>query len=250
MRTLAIAVFGCLLSTQALAGPVTAAQKSVSEAIAAVRATGGECKKTALSPLKDARDHLDTAKRNRSEAGLQKARRAVEDALDESQGCEGDADEKMRMAWAAMNSMMDAAATAAATPSPAEKQLQEKRQCWNYRNDWSTVDPGCHVTWKGKYAMGKAAFIALENKLRNEKDRFQQEALLNRAFNWQKKDLLTARQLERLLGHIRGDVDRLEAVKKLAKHVVDMENGSRVGRMFKEARARRDALEEFNRRRY
>ena len=82
MRTIAVSIV-VLFATPAFAGPIAAAQKSVGEAIAAVRAAGGECKETALSALKDARDQLDAAKRSGSRIGLSKARRAIEDALDD-----------------------------------------------------------------------------------------------------------------------------------------------------------------------
>lgn len=249
MRSIALS-FVLLFSVPAYAGSIDEAREAVAAAIDAVRAAGDECKGSALSSLKDARDQLDAAARSGNRLGLSKARRGVEDALDESTGCDGEPKARMNAALQALQGAMEAADVAANTPSPAEQKLKEKRQCWNYRNDYSPVDPGCHVTWKGQYAMDKQTFIALEKQLQNEKDRFQQETILNRAFNWQNKDLITAMQLERLLTHIRGDVDRLQAVKKLAKRVVDMDNGSRVGRLFSDARARRDAVEEFKKRRY
>ncbi len=239
-----------LLSTAVFAGPMENAESAIDDAITAVRTAGGECKSSALNSLKDGRDQFEAAKRSGNRLGMSKARRAIEDALDEATGCDGAPAKAMQAALDAMEGALETAEAAAAKPSPAEQKLKEKRQCWNYRNDYTPVDPGCHVTWKGQYAMDKQKFIALETKLRNEKDRFQQETILNRAFNWQNKDLLTAMQLERLLTHIKGDVDRLGAVKKLAKHVVDMENGSRVGRLFSDGRARRDALDEFKKRRY
>ncbi|MEM6531757.1 MAG: hypothetical protein AAF654_04005 [Myxococcota bacterium] len=234
----------------AFAGPITAAQGKVSSAVAAVRVAGGECKSSALGKLKDARDQLEVARTKKTPEGLTLARRAVEDAMDNATGCPDDATAKMQAAFDSLSALLNSEAAAANAPNPRDKVLAEKRACWNYRNDWSSVDPGCHVTLKGKYAIGKADFTALRGKVSATPDRFAQMKILQKDFDWQSPKLLTAWQLELLLRELQNPVDQLEAVKLLAKKVVDTDNGHRVGKVFRDGRTRNDALEQFKVRRY
>ncbi|MEO1483291.1 MAG: hypothetical protein AAFU77_14385 [Myxococcota bacterium] len=247
-----VACFSVVLavSPSVFAGPITGAQGQVSAALAAVRTAGGECKSTALGKLKDARDHLEVARSKKTPEGLTLARRAVEDAMDNATGCPADATEKMQTAFDGLSALLDQEADSANTPSPREKTLAEKRACWNYRNDWSSVDPGCHVALNGKYAIGKADFISARGKLSTTGDRFERMKFLEKEFGLRSQKLLTAWQLELLIRELRNPVDQLEAVKTLAKRVVDRKNGHRVAKVFRDGRARQDALEQFETRRY
>ncbi len=214
---------------------------AVNKALGQVRSAGGDCKAKALGKLKDARDTLNMARGKPSLETFTKSSRAVEDAIDEAgDACAGNAATAMQSAHDILQQGLDAMGTAAETPSPAEKKLKEKRACWNYTNDWSRTDPGCHVTLDGRYAIGKTEFGAILSKVRKVGDRHGKTQVVEEQLG-SKRPYVTCLQLGTIGQHLLHDNDRLQMVKAVATRIVDPHNSYSVIRHFRDARIRKEA---------
>lgn len=229
----------------ALPAGATPASDAIATAIKAVHGDSPECKKGVLRGLKDARDALAT---NQDKATIVTARRAVEDSFDMgSDGCKESTRQSIEAALTTLKSKLD---QKGATEASAANAIQLKKDCWNYRNDYTPFDKGCLKPLKGVYPMGKADFEKVIAEVSSTPDRFEKTRVLTRRFNWQAKDVLTAWQLDVILGKLSNPVDKLEIVKLLAKRVTNPEQGNRIGSHFSDGRIRRDALEELQKKRY
>lgn len=214
---------------------------AVNKALGQVRSTGGECKTKALDKLKDSRDALNAARGKPSLEVFTKARRAVEDAMDDAgDACAGGAADSMQTALDTLQKGLDAMGTAAETLSPDEKKLKEKRACWNYTNDWSRTDPGCHITKDGNYAMGKPGFDAILAKVRNVGDRHGKTAVVEEELGG-KRPYVTCMQLGTLGQYLMHDNDRLLMIEAIANRIVDPKNSNNVLRYFSDHRIRKEA---------
>jgi len=203
--------------------------------------------KEALAKLKDARDALNMARGKPSLETFTKARRSVEDGIDDAgDSCAGNAATAMQSALGTLQKGLDAMGTAAETPSPAEKKLKEKRACWNFTNDWSRVDPGCYITRDGNYALGKNEFNTILAKVRKVGDRHGKTAVVEEELGYAKKPYITCLQLGTIAQYLLHDNDRLEAVKTTAERIVDPKNSYSVIRHIRDARIRKEAQRAFS----
>jgi hypothetical protein len=215
---------------------------AVNKALGQVRAAGGVCQEKALSKLKDARDTLNMARGRASVDLFTKARRSVEDAMDDAGGaCTGGAAAAIQSTLESLQAGIDALANAVETPSPADKRLREKRACWNYVNDGSRTDPGCHVTRDGNYAIGKPQLHAILAKVRKVGDRFGKTQVVEEELGYAKKPYVTCLQLGTVAQHLLHDNDRLELVKATAERIVDPGNSNSIVRQIRDARIRKEA---------
>ncbi len=216
---------------------------AVNKALAQVRSAGGDCQGKALAKMKDARDALNMARGKANLETFSKSRRAVEDAMDEAgNACAGGAQEAMQAALESLQQGLDAFATAAETPSPAEQNMREKRNCWNYTNDWSSVDPACHVTRDGHYPIGKDELNGILGKLHNTPDRFGKTSVMDEELGYSKKRYVSSLQLRAFLQGLLHDVDRLETVKLAADRLVDPKNAHTALDLIGDQQIRKEAM--------
>ncbi len=235
------AVFFLSIGTVSAAEPLAEPSlKIISSTIDAVRDAGGPCKAGTLTPLKDARDKLEGAKGRYLPSAIKKARRYVEDALDDGgDSCPVDVQAKLKEAISTLKGALDAKAAQAA---PGELRKKEMRACWDYRNDWKAVDPGCHSPKKGNYPQSKSDFNRILAKLKTTSDRFEKERIVNSELRSRRK-YFSVRQIDLILGTISSEVDRLGIVKIVAKRLCDSSNGHKLSRHFRDSRMRKDALD-------
>lgn len=215
-------------------------------AVSAVRSASRTCKIKALGPLKDARDILERSPK--SSRATTVARRKVEDALD-SDACRGAAQQAIENALKALTGAKDAAQDAAKQRENAAQErsaataaeMARKRACWNYRNDWTAIDPGCLKAKSGNYPIDKAVFRTLLGALKNGGDRFERAEVFSRKIGNKRRVYVTSRQLALLLGALLHPIDRLEAVKQVARRIVDPNDRASLLQKFSDARLRREA---------
>lgn len=236
--------------TLTLAAPATAAGDptatslaAITKALDAVRKDAPACKSAALKELKDGRDLLEAAKGKASVETLTKVRRKVEDALDIGEECSPATQEALNVALKVLREVVDSAATAAAAPTPQEKKVAEMRQCWNYKNDWTAVDPACHAPREGHFPMSKLEFDKLLGKVQRGEDRFDKTRIIDEELGARTKLWVSAAQLAALLRNLENDIDRMETVKATAARLVDLNNSNTIAVTMSDAQARRDALE-------
>jgi hypothetical protein len=217
---------------------------AINKALDAIRKDQAGCKTASLAGFKDGRDILETAKGRPTVDTFTRARRAVEDALDAaSEACSPATQQAMQDALKLLRDNVDTAATKAAEPSPQEKKLVEMRQCWNYKNDWTAVDPGCHMPRGGSYAVNKADFDKLLAKVRGADDRFARTGVLEKELGRSSKIFVTCAQLAVLLRALENDIDRAETVKVTAARLVDFGNSGNIAATMSDMQSRQDALE-------
>ncbi len=222
--------------------PTKAMLLGVNKALALARQDSEACRGGALGGLKDARDAIETTRGNPTVEALTKARRALEDLLDAGgAGCGPATRDAMQEAAAAIKAGLDALANA--PPSGVDKVKAEKRQCWNYRNDWSAVDPACHAPRDGHYPLPKAEIEAILAKIQGADDGFARVEVVNRDLAYEKKRYLSAAQLAAILARLETDIDRLEAVKTTARHLVDPKASGVAVQPIRDPAVRRDALQ-------
>jgi hypothetical protein len=248
MRHTALAI---VLVLSAFATPARAADDTgklslgaINKALDAVRKDQAPCKTAVLQGLKDGRDIIESAKGRPNVDTFTRARRKVEDAVDASGDvCAATTLEAMQGALRVLGENVDAAATKAAEPSPGEKRNVEMRQCWNYKNDWSAVDPGCYVNRGGSYAIGRADFDKLLAKVRGADDRYARTGVMERELGRSSKIFVTCAQLAVLLRVLENDIDRAETVKNTAARLVDFGNSGTIAATMSDMASRKDALE-------
>lgn len=217
-------------------------------AIDKARKDGDACRAAVMTPLKDARDALQSGAAD--VAVLTKTRRAVEDLIDGPAAQCGDAVKKeLDRAMGRLQEAIDERAPAApapgasaATTSGNAAQLEAAKRCWNWVNAWTRVDPGCASTRDGKGPLDKAAFDKLLSKVRAAGDRFEKTAALEKAFGGEKL-YLTALQLGVVIGLLGEEVDRLETVKRAAPTLVDPQHANTLSKHFRDPAMRKDALQ-------
>ncbi len=234
------------VGAQALAAgdPTATSLAAVNKAVDAVRSDAAACKTVALKDLKDARDLLEAAKGKASVDTLTKARRKVEDVLDNSgDSCAATTQSALKAALKTLAEVLESTATAAAAPSPQEKKLGEMRQCWNFKNDWTAVDPACHTPRDGHFPMSKVEFNNLLSKLQRGDDRFDKTRILEDELGQRGKLWVSAAQLAALLRNLENDIDRAETVKVTISRLVDYANANTIAVTMSDMQARRDAQE-------
>lgn len=222
---------------------------SLNLAIDKVKKAGDECKQAALTPLKDARDALQGERAKPTVEGLTKVRRTVEDLADGlGDKCGAPVASELTRALERLQKAIDERAPAAAAanaPKAAGSSAaasEEAKRCWNYKNPWTPVDPGCAHTKNGQPPLDRAAFDKLAGPVRATRDRFEQTGHLEKAFGMQKL-YVTCLQVYTIINALGEEVDRLETVKRAASTLVDPHNAATIGRAFSDPNMRRDAVQ-------
>ena len=239
-------VLGCLTPASARAADEAGKLSlgAVNKALDAIRKDAAGCKTAALAGFKDARDILETAKGRPTVDTFTRARRKVEDAFDAaSDTCAAATQQAMQDALKVLRDNVDTAATKAAEPSPQEKKLTEMRQCWNYRNDWTAVDPACHNPRGGNYPLPKVELDKILAKIQRADDRFDKSNVLEKEVGPSSKRFLSCGQLAVLIRGLVNDADRTEAVKSAAGNLIDFGNSGVVLATIGDMQFRKDAAE-------
>lgn len=228
------------------AGALQPSFEALNAALNAAREDSGKCRMAALKGLKDARDTLELHRSNPNAETLTKARRGAEDAYDASfSACSEATQKRLAKTVKVLQAALKAHRDAAAKPTPREKKLREKRQCWNYSNDWSPVDPACHAPRDGHYPLDKSAYTRLMSMIRSAGGRFAKTSLLEKQLGYSQQKWVSTKQLGNILELLSKPTDRLEVLKSVSKRIVDLDNATKLGRYFS-GRMRKDAMDVIN----
>jgi len=219
--------------------------QAVNKAMNAVRKDSDACKKAALADLKNARDMLEASRGKANVDIFARAKRHTEDALDgSSSSCNTASKNAIQEAFDILSGNFDTQNEIASQPSPGEKKLQEKRNCWNYKNDWTDVDQACHIQVKGQFIINKADFQKILGKIQNSDDRFAKSKVLEDEFGYGgKKKLVSCMQVAAFLQRLTMDTDRLEAFKLISPKLVDSHNLGLVARTISDATIRGEIMD-------
>jgi hypothetical protein len=243
---LALLVLGSLSPSSARAADDTGKLSlgAINKALDAIRKDAAGCKTAALNGFKDARDILETAKGRPSVDTFTRARRAVEDAFDaSSDACAAPTQQAMQDALKVLRDNVDTAATKAAEPTPQQKKTVEMRQCWNYKNDWTAVDPACYAPREGNYPLSKIELDKILAKMQRADDRFDKSNVLEKEIGPSSKRFLSCAQLAVLIRGLANDADRTEAVKSAAGNLIDFGNSGVALAVIADRQFRSDAAE-------
>lgn len=244
--TLAILVLGA--ARPAVAQPESKVNQSIlafNLAVDRARKDQDACKQAVMTPLKDARDSIQKAA---TVVNLTHARRTVEDLVDGPASVCGDAVKKElqraldRLSDAITELSPNTPAASNTRSTSVHPNLEAAKQCWNYVNAWTRVDPGCAHTKAGNPPWNRLMYEKLKGGITTAGDRFERTSFIEKLVGEQ-KIYLTCLQLNTLLPLFSEETDKIEIVKSFAPGLVDPHNASMLGQHIRNMQARKDMLQ-------
>ncbi|MEZ4270211.1 MAG: DUF4476 domain-containing protein [Myxococcota bacterium] len=236
-----ISLFSILL----VAAPATQAAESISMSatdalnavIVKVRRDTPACQDATLEKLKGAREALLVAGIYEAPEAIALTQRKVEDAYDNAVAiCSTGVRTAIQNFYNNLTKTYGAFAPNKIELSEADRRLIEMRQCWNYKNDWTPVDPTCHGR-NGRYPLDKDRLLRILLNIQNDEDRFEQQHAFKRHILQTPERYISAMQLAVLLKQFTYGADRQKVLTLAHGRVLDPENTAQLVQLVSDAPA-------------